>query len=112
MKSLFHPTLDNITLEQILYALSDPIRLTIFSRLFKLEEEKSCSYFDDLAKKNNLSHHYRILRESGIIKVRIDGRHRYISLRADEIHLRFPDLFQTIYSSYTNSNNSSNSNII
>jgi DNA-binding transcriptional ArsR family regulator len=97
MKSLFHPTIDNITLEQILYALSDPTRLTIFFRLFNLEDEKSCSYFDDLAKKNNLSHHFKILRESGIIKVRIEGRHRFISLRKEEVNLKFPQLFDTIY---------------
>ncbi|AWN18997.1 ArsR/SmtB family transcription factor [Streptococcus sobrinus] len=101
MPDLFHPEAQEISLSQVLYALSDPIRLQIFSKLFDLGEEVSCSYFNSLAKKSNLSHHYKVLREAGVIYVRIEGRHRYLSLRQSDINKRFPRLFPTIFNSYS-----------
>lgn len=97
MKVPIHPSLESITIEQILFALSDSLRLTIFKSLFEMSEEKSCSYFDYLAKKNNLSHHYKILRENGVIRVRGEGRYRYLSLRKEELDHKFPHLLETIY---------------
>ncbi|EHI74146.1 ArsR/SmtB family transcription factor [Streptococcus tangpeifui] len=99
MKNLSHPATADIKLEQILYALSEPIRLAIFRELYKSNKERNCSYFSDLGKKNNLSHHYKMLRENGLIRVRIDGRQRFISLRLDELNERFPGLLESIYES-------------
>ncbi|MDO5089260.1 MAG: helix-turn-helix domain-containing protein [Leptotrichiaceae bacterium] len=99
MDKLFHPEIENIVLEQIFYALSDSTRLTIFKRLYGAEKEGKCGCFEDLGKKNNLSHHFKVLRENGIIKVRIDGRNRYISIRKDELNSKFPNLLDLIYSS-------------
>ena len=97
MDKLFHPNLGDITLEGILHALSDPIRLEIFRRLYNSEEEGKCGCFADLGKKNNLSHHFKVLRESGVIKVRVDGRNRFISTRKDEINNKFSGLLPSIY---------------
>lgn len=99
MISLTHPSLETITLEQILYALSEPTRLAIFRQLYRSQEERNCSSFSDLGQKNNLSHHFKTLRESGIIHVRIDGRQRFISLRQAELDKKFPDLLAAIYRS-------------
>lgn len=96
MKSLFHPSVIDIKLEQILYALSEPIRLAIFRELYQSRRERSCGFFSGLGKKNNLSHHYKVLRENGLIRVRIEGRHRFVSLRLDELEEKFPGLLENI----------------
>ncbi|EHJ52242.1 ArsR/SmtB family transcription factor [Streptococcus macacae] len=97
MKSLLHPSLDTITVEQVLYALSEPTRLAIFKQLYACQQERNCSFFSDLGQKNNLSHHFKILRESGIIHVRIEGRQRFISLRQAELDKKFSGLLIAIY---------------
>ena len=97
MDKLLHPNIEDVTLEGLLHALSDPIRLEIFRRLYSSEEEGKCGCFVDLGKKNNLSHHFKVLRESGVIKVRIDGGNRFISTRKDEINKKFPGLLSSIY---------------
>jgi DNA-binding transcriptional ArsR family regulator len=37
-----------------------------------------------------LSHHLRVLRESGVTSTRVDGKYRFISLRLDDLDARFP----------------------
>lgn len=51
------------------------------------------------SEKNNLSHHYKTLRESGLIHVRVSGRQRFMSLRKIELQEKFPDLIDTIIKS-------------
>jgi DNA-binding transcriptional ArsR family regulator len=43
-----------------------------------------------------LSHHLRVLREAGITHTRLEGKHRFISLRLDELESRFPALVTAI----------------
>ncbi|MFB6467413.1 ArsR/SmtB family transcription factor [Cytobacillus sp. Hz8] len=95
MREFFHPDLDGIKVEQVLYALSDPIRLTVVKRLYK-SGEQSCAVFEDLGKKSNLSHHYRTLRECGLIHIKRDGRHSYMTLRQKEMNQRFPGLLESV----------------
>ena len=95
MREFFHPNLKDIKIEQVLYALSDPIRLEIARRLHA-GGEQSCAVFEDLGQKSNLSHHYRTLREYGIVFVRRDGRHSYMSLRQEDLNARFPGLIDSI----------------
>jgi DNA-binding transcriptional ArsR family regulator len=46
--------------------------------------------------KSTLSHHFRLLREAGIIRTRKMGvEHRNV-LRIDDINVRFPDLLNQI----------------
>lgn len=98
MRPLFHPNISDISLEWVLYSLSDKIRLRIVSQLFYLGEQ-SCIQFDNLAGKTALSHHFKVLRENGLINVRIEGRHRFLSIRLNELNARFPHLIETIISS-------------
>ncbi|MFX3617060.1 MAG: ArsR/SmtB family transcription factor [Sporolactobacillus sp.] len=95
MREFLHPDLNTIKVEQVLYALSDPTRLTIVKRLYE-SEEQSCAIFEDLGKKSNLSHHYRTLRECGLIHIRRDGRHSYMKLRHEELNQRFPGLLKSV----------------
>lgn len=95
MRTLHHPDRDQLDLAVILGALSDPTRLLIVARLAGMEEE-SCSGFDDLAPKSNLSYHYAKLREAGVTRTRLEGTWRFTSLRRDDLEARFPGLLGTI----------------
>ncbi|WP_100487329.1 ArsR/SmtB family transcription factor [Sporolactobacillus pectinivorans] len=96
MRPLIHPNIEDINLEQLLYALSDPTRLQIVTRLYNNQGEQSCSHFEDLGKKSNLSHHYRTLRENGLIHIRRNGRNSFLSLRKTELNKYFPNLIGSI----------------
>ena len=95
MKLLYHPHIDQITLAGVLYALGDPTRLQIV-KLLAQEGEQPCSAFNcDLAK-STLSHHFKILRESGVIYSRKSGTQHLNSLRWEDLEQRFPELLPVV----------------
>ena len=89
MRPLFHPEPDEISLSMVFHALSDPIRLEIVRTLASTCEQ-SCGWFDFKLTKSTLSHHFRVLREAGVIRTRMAGTQRFISLRAEDLETRFP----------------------
>lgn len=95
MRTLFHPNASDIQLTAVLYALSDPIRLSIVKSL-ACGKELTCGAFDISIAKSTFSHHIKVLRESGVIEIRIEGRQRFISLRANDLNDRFPGLLESI----------------
>ena len=48
--------------------------------------------------KATLSHHFRVLREAGVVRTRLDGRKRLLSLRYDDLEARFPGLLDAVLS--------------
>ncbi len=95
MRNPIHPNRSDIQLTAILYALSDPIRLSIIKSLAE-NQELNCGAFDISIAKSTLSHHFKVLRESGVIEIRLEGRQRFISLRVNDLDARFPGLLQSI----------------
>ncbi|MGR3205591.1 ArsR/SmtB family transcription factor [Bacillus glycinifermentans] len=95
MRTLYHPNRDDITLSAVLYALSDQYRLQIIKNLAEAGEQ-SCSAVNIPIAKSTLSHHFKVLRESGVIHTRIDGTQRFISIREDDLNSRFPGLLQAV----------------
>jgi DNA-binding transcriptional ArsR family regulator len=95
MRELHHPSRPELELSSVLHALSDPARLQIVRRLAE-GDEPSCGTFDLGLSKATLSHHFRVLRESGVVLVRPDGRKRLLSLREDDLNERFPGLLDAI----------------
>lgn len=96
MKFIYHPDIDEVSLAGVLYALGDPVRLTIVSSLAQ-HRELTCGIAYPLPiPKSTLSHHLKILREAGIIHVRPQGREFYNSLRRDELNQRFPGLLDSV----------------
>jgi len=95
MRELFHPTVDQLSLSTILNALGDPIRLNIIKTL-ALQSETTCACCQIDMTKSALSHHFKVLREAGLINVRIDGKQRFLSIRYDDLEERFPGLFSII----------------
>lgn len=103
MKKLFHPNINDLNLTSILYALSDPTRLDIVIKLAK-NSELSCGSLALSVPKSTLSHHLKVLRESGITNVRIEGTQHFLSLRNNDLDIRFPGLLQSILDAASYSN--------
>jgi DNA-binding transcriptional ArsR family regulator len=59
-------------------------------------EEQSCSAVESSVSKSTLSHHFKVLREAGVTHTRVNGTHRYVSLRRDELEDRFPGLLRSV----------------
>lgn len=96
MKPLVHPKIADLQLIQVLYALGDPVRMTIVVQLSS-GEEKTCNEFDIPSKhKSTLTHHFKVLREAGITRTRVQGREHFVSLRLDELAKRFPGIMESI----------------
>ena len=95
MREPHHPSCGELELSAVLHALSDPARLAIVRRL-SVGDESSCGAFDLGLSKATLSHHFRVLREAGVVRTRLDGRKRLLSLRQDDLNQRFPGLLAAI----------------
>jgi DNA-binding transcriptional ArsR family regulator len=95
------PPREDIALEAVLHALSDPIRLGIVAALRESGGERRCGSFAAPVTKSTLTHHFRVLRDAGVIVQRQDGTARLSSLRADDLDERFPGLLNAILSAAT-----------
>lgn len=100
MRPIYHPTAEDITLAGILYALGDPVRLEIVKRL-AANEELSCSDLDLQVAKSTLSHHFKILREAGVLYCRKQGTQHMNSLRRKDLDQAFPGLLEVILQAAT-----------
>jgi DNA-binding transcriptional ArsR family regulator len=85
------------TLAAVLQALSDPIRLHVVR--CAAARERPCCEFDLDLPKATLSHHFKVLREAGIIAVRIEGTRRFTSLNRQSLDKRFPGLIDAVLGS-------------
>ncbi|HDR7353736.1 TPA: helix-turn-helix transcriptional regulator [Bacillus thuringiensis] len=95
MRTLYHPNREEIQFSSVLYALSDQIRLQIVTMLLE-KNEQSCGALNIPIAKSTLSHHFKVLRESGVMYTRIEGTQRFISIREDDLHARFPGLLEVV----------------
>ncbi len=89
------PEVGDLDLAAVLHALSDPIRLRIVAEL-AAEGEMCCKAFDLPITKSTCSHHFRVLREAGVISSRADGKTRVNTLRRDALEARFPGLLEAV----------------
>ncbi|HXM99231.1 MAG TPA: helix-turn-helix domain-containing protein [Candidatus Dormibacteraeota bacterium] len=100
MRPLFHPSVEDLTVEGVLHALSDPVRVAIFARLAGSPCSQSCSSFlkisDKDIPKSTLSQHFKILREAGLIRAERHGVEMQNTSRCAEIEKRFPGLISAI----------------
>ncbi|WP_328393465.1 ArsR/SmtB family transcription factor [Nocardia sp. NBC_00416] len=88
---LRHPDVAELDLLDILHALSDRTRMAIVQRLWE-EPERVCGTFPVDVAPSTLSHHFRVLREAGLILQRDEGIRRWSSLRHHDLEARFPGL--------------------
>ncbi|WP_405523036.1 ArsR/SmtB family transcription factor [Streptomyces canus] len=95
-RALPHPERCEIRLEGILHALSDPMRLQIVRELAAASDELSCSHFDLPVTKSTTTHHFRVLRESGVIRQVYRGTAKMNGLRRDDLDDLFPGLLDAL----------------
>ncbi|KQS63438.1 ArsR family transcriptional regulator [Rhizobium sp. Leaf371] len=100
MAQFFHPSTDDITLSGVLAALGEPARLRIVRALATCPEGRNCGEAapDLQLPRSTLSNHFRILRESGLVRMQKKGVENINALRFDDIELRFPGLLTGILS--------------
>lgn len=95
MRSCHHPATADLSLTDVLYALSDPIRLRIVASLAE-DGEQACGTFSLPVAKATVSHHFKVLRDTGVIRTRCQGTQRLNSLRRDDLEDRFPGLLASV----------------
>lgn len=95
MRTYNHPAVESLSLEQVLYALSDPVRLSFVSSLAK-NGEQTCGALTVNIAKSTASHHFRVLREAGIIHMKPEGKHYINTLRKSDLDNRFPGLLDAV----------------
>src|SRR5882757_4280306 len=100
MRPLFHPSIEDVTVEAILHALSDPVRVAIFSQIVGASSSQICSNFSNISDKaipkSTLSQHFKGLREAGLIRGERQGVEMHNTSRCAEIEKRFPGLIAAI----------------
>lgn len=92
---LSHPDTADIDVLDVLHALSDPTRMAIVRTLWS-SPERACGTFAVDVAPSTLSHHFKVLREAGVIRQREDGNRRWTSLRNEELAERFPGLLDSV----------------
>ncbi|MDR2333875.1 MAG: ArsR family transcriptional regulator [Burkholderiaceae bacterium] len=93
-----HPERDQIRLENVLTALGNPLRLSIVRVLATSGERNCSSLLREQQTKSTMTHHWRVLRTSGVIWQRPAGRENLLSLRREDLDARFPGLLDALLS--------------
>jgi DNA-binding transcriptional ArsR family regulator len=84
-----------LSLSAVLHALSDPVRLSIVSQLAD-GAEHTCNSLDVTVAKSTCSHHFRVLREAGVVSQRADGKCRFNRLEVEALEAAFPGLLDAV----------------
>jgi DNA-binding transcriptional ArsR family regulator len=94
--SLHHPTVDELELPAVLHALSDPQRLAIVRALAESPDPRRCGSFGLALAKSTMTHHFRVLREAGVVSQHEEGTARLNRLRREDLDRRFPGLLDAV----------------
>jgi DNA-binding transcriptional ArsR family regulator len=89
------PAEGDIDLFEVMAALTDPVRRKIV-RYIAAEPGRACSSSDFGVTKSALTRHWRVLRESGIIRQEVDGTRHRNWIRREELDRRFPGLLDLV----------------
>lgn len=95
-RTVEHPSLAEVSLQQVLEALVDPVRRAVVAQLAQADEDKSCGTFDTHVSRSTLTHHFNVLREAGVIRQYYVGTTKMNSLRTDDMDERFPGLLAAL----------------
>ena len=94
-----HPDREQLDLSAVLHALSDPQRRGIVAELAASEVPRPCSSFAPSISKSTRIHHFRVLREAGLIEQWKEGTSKMSKLRRDNVDARFPGLLDSVLGS-------------
>ncbi|WP_367404100.1 ArsR/SmtB family transcription factor [Kocuria marina] len=89
---------DEIELGAVLSALADPHRRQVIRDLVHDAEgaERSCTSFGLDLSKSTRSHHFKVLREAGLVHQVDRGNRSEVTLRRRDLDTRFPGLLDLI----------------
>ena len=96
MRTFDHPDRDEMDLNRVLSALADPVRRHIAFRLSELSP-KGCAEIEVPVSKSTATHHYRVLREAGLIRQHYQGTAIMNVLRVEDVDSRFPGLLEAVF---------------
>lgn len=96
-----HPDREKIRLEHVLTALGNPMRMTVVHVLADGGEHTCGSVLKGVSK-STLTHHWRVLRDSGVIWQKPSGRENLLSLRREDLNERFPGLLESFLTATDN----------
>lgn len=100
MRPLVHPEIEDVPVEAILHALSDPVRVAIMADIVGQECAQNCTTFlrvnEKSIPKSTLSQHFKILREAGLIRGERHGVEMRNTSRCAEVDARYPGLIAAI----------------
>ncbi|MEV6809938.1 MULTISPECIES: helix-turn-helix transcriptional regulator [unclassified Streptomyces] len=93
-----HPDRDQIRIDSVLSALGSPVRLAVV-RVLDAGGEHNCTSvlgILGITAKSTMTHHWRVLRQSGVIWQHPSGRENLLSLRRDDLDARYPGLLDAV----------------
>jgi predicted transcriptional regulator len=92
-----HPATSSLDLATIMRTLGDPVRLDIV-RLLADDTPRMCSDISATMGQPNstCSYHLKLLREAGLTLATQHGTQRLITLRRDDLEVRFPGLVDVL----------------
>ncbi|WP_086562759.1 ArsR/SmtB family transcription factor [Streptomyces africanus] len=92
-----HPRAEDLEVGPVLLALADENRRRVVTELAaRPDEERLCASFELPVSKSSRTHHWRVLREAGLVYQRDAGNRLYMRLRKDDLDRRFPGLIQAV----------------
>ena len=93
-----HPDRSEMMLGQVLSALADPLRRRVVAELACAPDglDRTCASFGFPVSKASLTHHFRVLREAGLIRQVDRGNSRAATLRRADIEAKFPGLLALV----------------
>ncbi|MFJ3671040.1 ArsR/SmtB family transcription factor [Streptomyces sp. NPDC090106] len=99
-RALPEPSVDSLNLTLILGALAEPGRRALMTEMYRSTEPVDCALVVERAglglSNPTISHHYRVLREAGLIRTVAQGRKRIVTVRRDDMETRFPGLLSAV----------------
>jgi len=101
MRQIKHPTIEQVELTDIMYALADPTRLEIVILLAQAGKKLTCGEINLNRPKSSMSHHFKILRSAGLVETLIEGTEHMNSLRLEEVESKYPGVLSAVLKAAT-----------
>jgi DNA-binding transcriptional ArsR family regulator len=83
----------------VLAAIADPVRLEMLRRLHDVGGPVACSQLYDGISKSTASHHFKILREAGVVERSVLGGQTHQTLRLEDVEAAYPGVLSSILAS-------------
>ena len=96
MRRIPHRDPADVPVTELMYALSDPARARIVGLLARARTPLTCGEISAGRPKSTMSHHFRILREAGVIETEVQGKEHLNRLRREELEERYPGLISPL----------------